>query len=85
MKYAEAMGHFATLAKMIEEEMSVGRASRDLDEKLIQVILFHGFNLPRYLFLRHVRTYFINPCLCSSVLSALALQCRHESLSTKVG
>jgi tripeptidyl-peptidase-2 len=36
MKYAEAMGHFATLAKMIEEEMSVGRASRDLDEKLIQ-------------------------------------------------
>ncbi|CAI8008094.1 Tripeptidyl-peptidase 2 [Geodia barretti] len=36
MKYAEAMGHFATLAKMIEEEMSVNRASRDLDEKLIQ-------------------------------------------------
>ena len=42
MKYAEAMGHFATLARMIEEEMSVNRASRDLDEKLIQVILFHS-------------------------------------------
>ena len=50
-KYAEVFGHFATLAKIIGEEISVRGASRDLDEKLIYVCketvivyLFHIFS-----------------------------------------
>ena len=37
MKYAEALGHFAILTKMIEEEISIRGARRELDEKLIYV------------------------------------------------
>lgn len=37
MKYAEASGHFASLVKMIEEEISVKGTNKELDEKLIHV------------------------------------------------
>ena len=37
MRYAEVSGHFATLVKLIEEEISIKGASKELDEKLIWV------------------------------------------------
>lgn len=37
MKYAEACGHYATAAKLVEEEMSEKGASKALEQQLIKV------------------------------------------------
>ena len=39
MKYAETRGHFATAAKLVEEEMSEKGASKALEEQLIKVCI----------------------------------------------
>lgn len=39
MKYAETCGHFATAAKLVEEEMSEKGASKALEEQLIKVCI----------------------------------------------
>ena len=39
MKYAEACGHFATAAKLVEEDMSEKGASKALEEQLIKVCI----------------------------------------------